>query len=80
MCAVPVVAYAATGTVDAVADAIGGRLVPVGDVRALGVALADVLQDTTRSTFDGRSWVAERFDRRVLWAELCARYLAWNDG
>jgi glycosyltransferase involved in cell wall biosynthesis len=40
---VPVVATAADGIVDVVADGLTGRLVPVGDAAALGQAVADVL-------------------------------------
>src|SRR6056297_1833414 len=43
--AVPVAGYAATGTVDAVADGETGVLVPVGDREALAAALVRYLED-----------------------------------
>jgi glycosyltransferase involved in cell wall biosynthesis len=73
LCERPVVAYAATGTVDAVADGIGGVLVPVGDVAGLEAALRALLDDGERSGHlgsAGRSWVAERFDRDRVRASL----------
>lgn len=42
---VPVVGYAATGTVDAVEDGVGGLLVPVGDLDALAAAIRALLDD-----------------------------------
>jgi glycosyltransferase involved in cell wall biosynthesis len=41
---VPTVGYQATGVVDAVEDGVTGRLVPVGDVEALGTATLELLQ------------------------------------
>jgi glycosyltransferase involved in cell wall biosynthesis len=73
LCERPVVAYAATGTVDAVADGIGGVLVPVGDVAGLEAALRAFLDDGERRVHlgsAGRSWVAERFDRDHVRASL----------
>lgn len=43
-CAVPTVGYAATGTVDAVADGVTGRLVPVGAWQTLGEAVVACLR------------------------------------
>jgi glycosyltransferase involved in cell wall biosynthesis len=45
-CGVPVVGYAMGGIADAVVDEVTGRLVPPGDVRALGVTLRRLLADT----------------------------------
>jgi len=73
LCAVPVVAYASTGTVDALADGVGGRLVPPGDVDGLRDNLLDLLRDAeaARSLGEaGRRWVTERFDRHVVWSHL----------
>jgi glycosyltransferase involved in cell wall biosynthesis len=80
---VPVVAYAATGTVDAVADGVGGVLVPVGAVEALAGALGDLLDDPQRRAAMGAAgsgWVAARFDRRAVWAGLVERYRSWLTG
>jgi glycosyltransferase involved in cell wall biosynthesis len=73
LCGTPVVAYAATGTVDAVSEGIGGVLVRVGDVAAFAEALGALLDDPGRRADlarSGRLWVAERFDRRDVWASL----------
>jgi glycosyltransferase involved in cell wall biosynthesis len=73
LCGVPVVAYAATGTIDAVADGVGGTLVTVGDKSALGHELRRLLDDGDRRAAiadTGRAWVSERFDRRTMWASL----------
>ena len=45
LCGVPVVGYAATGTVDAVRDGETGVLVPTGDETALTAALAELVDD-----------------------------------
>lgn len=45
---VPVVGYAATGTVDAVEDGVGGVLVPVGATDALAEAVEQLLVDDNR--------------------------------
>ncbi|WP_433315890.1 glycosyltransferase [Micromonospora chersina] len=44
-CGVPVVGYAMGGLADAVVNEVTGKLVPPGDVRALGVTLRRVLAD-----------------------------------
>jgi glycosyltransferase involved in cell wall biosynthesis len=44
-CGVPVVGYALGGVADTVVDEVTGRLVPPGDVRALGVTLRRLLAD-----------------------------------
>ncbi len=45
-CGVPVVGYAMGGIADAVVDEVTGRLVPPGDVRALGVTLRRLMTDS----------------------------------
>lgn len=73
LCGVPVVGYAATGTVDAVAEGVGGTLVPVGDSIAFRAGLHDVLQDREAQVARSearRAWVIERFERRTVWARL----------
>lgn len=72
---VPVVGYAATGTVDAVADGETGALVPVGDAAALAGALAEHLGDPAlarRRGVAGRRRAIERFACRRVWQ-------AWRD-
>ncbi len=78
LCGVPVVGYAATGTVDAVAP--GSVLVPVGDVEALsGAILAQVDAEIGRSSSERQeaTWVVENFERARLWSGLVDRYHAW---
>jgi glycosyltransferase involved in cell wall biosynthesis len=73
LCGVPVVGYAATGTVDAVEEGVGGTLVPVGDSIAFRARLHDVLRDrgAQAALSDARrTWVSERFDQRRVWASL----------
>lgn len=80
LCGVPVVAYAATGTVDAVRDGVTGVLVPLGDVAALQQALTAVLDDADRAGAMGEAgaaWVAATFSQERVWSELASRYRAW---
>jgi glycosyltransferase involved in cell wall biosynthesis len=85
LCGVPVVGYAATGTVDAVVHAgpaaeRTGALVPVGDGAALRAALEHVLTDQAlRTAFGaaGSTYVRSAFSRTHILAELLARYTAW---
>lgn len=73
--AVPVVAYAATGTVDAVAHGESGILVPVGDRRALAAALITELEEpasASRRGRAGRERVLRSFTRERVWQ-------AWAD-
>jgi glycosyltransferase involved in cell wall biosynthesis len=79
-CKVPVVGYAASGTIDAVRSGETGLLVPVGDVKALAVALGEIIDDpvTGRRLGDqGNRWVAEAFDQERLWTTLLKNYEAW---
>lgn len=65
---VPVVGYAATGTVDAVATS--DCLVPVGDIDALAGRVGDLLNDAgarAASAAAALTWV-RRFDRQAVWA------------
>lgn len=78
---VPVVGYAATGTVDAVLDGVSGLLVPVGDVDSLASALADLLTDQERRVRmgrAGRSWVTEHFSQERVWTDLCSALARWH--
>lgn len=84
---VPTVGFAATGTVDAVVDDETGRLVPIGDVEALALALEDYLGERPedpgrrRRLHDGKAArervVADLHPRRVWerWSELYHRLL-----
>lgn len=79
---IPVVGYAATGTVDAVPPGQIGELVPVADTDALVVALSKLLDDPDRARrlgTRGREWVAEAFRPERVWTDLAARYAAWLD-
>lgn len=76
----PVVGYAATGTVDAVENGVGGVLVTVGDRRALSAATLDLMGDQrTRDLMGaaGSAWVAARFARSLVWSDLVALYREW---
>ena len=78
LCGVPVVGYAATGTVDAAAP--GSVLVTVGDVDALSEQIvAQVAAGIGRSSSRRQetTWVVENFDRDRLWAGVVDRYHAW---
>ncbi|MFM7870166.1 MAG: glycosyltransferase, partial [Actinomycetota bacterium] len=80
LCGVPIVGYAATGTVDAVRHGETGVLVPVGDRRGLADAVAGLLIDTERRSRlaeAGRTWVRTTFDRRHVWSELTDLYRRW---
>jgi len=68
--AIPVVGYAATGTVDAVVDGVNGTLVPVGDIGSLGRTLvAYLLDDELRRRHGqaGRTRAVEHFARESVW-------------
>lgn len=76
---VPVVGYAATGTVDAVADGTTGVLVEPGDVDGLAGAMIDLLGDPERAAAmgaAGRDWVAEMFVQTDVWDALAEIYAA----
>ncbi len=80
-CQVPVVAYAATGTVDAVHDGIGGVVVPLGGAVELADALCELIADEPRRGALGAAaqpWVRDRFEPLALWDELVARYRCWT--
>ena len=79
-CGVPVVGYAATGTVDAVRDGVTGILVPVGARDELQRALNNVLTDIdlqARLGTAGIAWVRNNFDQRIIWASLADHYRHW---
>jgi glycosyltransferase involved in cell wall biosynthesis len=75
--AVPVVAYAATGTIDAVVDGATGKLVTVGRMDELGDALCDYLADPRlrqRHGEYGRTRVLEQFRGELVWRRWEAFY------
>ncbi len=77
VCGVPVVGYAATGTVDAVADDETGLLVPVGDRIGLRVSIERVLIDgeqRQRFADAGQTRVVVAFDQASLWSVLVDTY------
>jgi len=74
---VPVVGYAATGTVDAVDGDETARLVAVADVRALARELEWVLgHDDERQQMASAAprFVIKNFERSLIWAELTSLY------
>ena len=76
-CSIPVVGYAATGTVDSVIDGVTARMVPVGDLGALADAIESlILNPGTASTMgrDGREFVAASFDPEQVWAGIIDMY------
>lgn len=79
-CGVPVVGYAATGTVDAVRSGETGVLVEVGDTDALARELGALIDDPVRRTTLGRAgaaWVSDAYDRRRLWRAWSQRLQEW---
>ncbi len=82
-CELPVAAYAATGTVDAVEDGVTGTLVPVGDWQALAAALGRYLEDPElrrRHGEAGRRRMSREFDRRLVWEAWAAEYRRSAEG
>ncbi|TVR22118.1 MAG: glycosyltransferase family 1 protein [Ilumatobacter sp.] len=77
LCGVPVVGYAATGTVDAVKHPQG--LVPVGHVAGLAGKIRCCLEGKHPAADELRDWVIEKFDRTRVWNELASNYRQWLD-
>lgn len=74
---IPVVGYAATGTVDAVDDGKTCLLVPVSDTEALSDAISTLLNepDTRREMGTAAvAFVKARFSRELVWADLVSIY------
>jgi glycosyltransferase involved in cell wall biosynthesis len=83
LCGVPVLGYAATGTVDAVSDGNTGVLVPTGDGPALTAALRTLIDDEQGRTelgSNGPAWVSATFDRQQLLQGWADRYRTWTPG
>ena len=73
----PIAAYAATGTVDAVQDGITGVLASVGDVESLTAGIRTYLADPQlRQTHGtaGRRRVLEQFQPEMIWELLLRAY------
>jgi O-antigen/teichoic acid export membrane protein/glycosyltransferase involved in cell wall biosynthesis len=73
----PVVATRATGTVDAVVDGVTGILVPLGNAKALALALKRLLQDRELAETMGRAGrarVLREFRQDLVWAALTREY------
>jgi glycosyltransferase involved in cell wall biosynthesis len=79
---VPVVAYGATGTVDAVIDGETGILVSVGSIVGLADGVAELVSDRSRMVEmgeRGREWVRGEFAPERIWDELLLNYEFWID-
>lgn len=73
----PVVAYAATGTVDVVRSGATGELCALGDRQALAAGLRRYLQDDGLRTAHGaaaRQFVQANFSRQEVWRRWRAHY------
>jgi len=78
MAAVPVVAFRATGIVDAVLDGETGILVPTGDTMALANAICRYLEDGEMRRAHGkaaRNRVELEYQQQVVWSNLLNEYL-----
>ena len=78
---VPVVAYAATGTTDAVGDGVSGVLVESGDRSGLTDVVRSLVDDPERRTelgAAGPDWVRARYAQDAFWSELIATYRKWG--
>ena len=74
---IPVVAFRATGAVDAVVDGVTGAIVPQGDVEAFTRMLERYLGDETLRRAHGeagRERVAREFRPEAVWEALRAEY------
>ncbi|HEY2760379.1 MAG TPA: glycosyltransferase family 4 protein [Pirellulales bacterium] len=73
----PVVAFRATGALDAVEDGVTGALVDVGDVQGLAAALLHYIDDAALRRQHGRAArdrVLRDFQREPIWAALDAEF------
>ena len=74
---VPTAGYAATGTVDAVAEGVTGTLVPVGDSKELARAVIEYLDKPALVAEHGaaaRARAGRLFGRERVWGALAAEY------
>jgi glycosyltransferase involved in cell wall biosynthesis len=73
----PVVAFRATGTVDAVVDGLTGILLPIGDVQGLAEALELLLKNKTLNAAmgkAGRERARREFPQERIWEALAQEY------
>ena len=74
---VPVVGFAATGTVDAVVDGVTGRLVAAGDVHGLAAACCAYLESPAlraRHGAAGRERAVREFKQELVWERWVELY------
>ena len=74
---IPVVGFAATGTVDAVVNGQTGTLVPIGDVAALADAISEYLNNDLLRFQHGRAGhqrASTEFPNEVVWDAMCSLY------
>lgn len=74
---IPVVGFAATGTVDAVANGKTGTLVPLGDVAGLADAISEYLSNDILRFQHGKAGhlrASTEFPNEVIWDAMCNLY------
>lgn len=74
---IPVVGFAATGTVDAVANGKTGTLVPLGDVAGLADAISEYLSNDLLRFQHGKAGhlrASTEFPNEVIWDAMCNLY------
>ena len=74
---IPVVGFAATGTIDAVVNGQTGRLVPTGDVPALTKAITEYLSNDILRFQHGQAGyrrASSEFSSEVIWDAMCNLY------
>jgi glycosyltransferase involved in cell wall biosynthesis len=74
---IPVVGFAATGTVDAVVDGQTGTLVPLGDVAGLSDAIVKYLSNDLLRFRHGQAGfhrTSTEFPNEVIWEAMCNLY------
>ncbi|NQV23636.1 MAG: glycosyltransferase, partial [Rhodopirellula sp.] len=74
---IPIVGFAATGTVDAVIHGETGTLVPTGNVEALAAAITEYLSNDLLRFRHGKAGfrrVSTEFPSEVIWDAMCNLY------
>ena len=74
---IPVVGFAATGTVDAVLDGQTGTLVPMGNVPALTAAISEYLSNDVLRFQHGQAGflrASTEFPNETIWEAMCSLY------
>ena len=81
LCGVPVVGYAATGTVDAILPGcVAEALAPVGDRTSFASLVVRHLGAAPERIDDAAAWVGTRFDQQTVWTTMETRYRRWSAG